>query len=176
MVSMRLSSPQKRYIFFHGQTARLVSMTTTRCCSCSANMDIQFIDEESHGLAHYVTGYITKANRSNMQAIWNKVASQKSIYSRLFSFGIRSMRSWECGLYEDSNLLLGEQLCGKSDSINWIDAAFPHKRKRRIKDHKKLEELHSKEPNSSDIFEYSLIDTITLCAQRSWKKCASVTL
>ena len=53
-----------------------------------ANMDIQFIAEQSLALAHYVTGYITKAERSNMQDIWNEVASEKSIYSRLFSFGV----------------------------------------------------------------------------------------
>ena len=51
-------------------------------------MDIQFIAEESLALAHYVTRHITKAERSNMQEMWDKVASKKSIYSRLFSFGI----------------------------------------------------------------------------------------
>ena len=139
-------------------------------------MDILFIAEESLALAHYVTGYISKAERSNMQAIWNEVASEKSIYSRLFSFGIQSMHSRECGLYEASDLLLGEQLCGKSDSIMWIDAVFLHKRKRRIKDHKKLEELHSKEPESSDIFEHSLRDTHYPMRPNELKKCASMTL
>ena len=108
-------------------------------------MDIQFIAKESLALAHYVTGYITKAERSNLQEIWNEVVSEKSIYSRLFSFGIRSMHSRECCLYEASDLLLGEQLCDESDSVKWIDAAFPHRRKPRVKDHKKLEELHSTE-------------------------------
>ena len=122
-------------------------------------MDIQFTAEESLALAHYVTGYITKAERSNVQDIWNEVASEKSTYSKLFSFGIQSMRSRESGLYKTSDLLLGEQLCGKSDSVKWIDAAFPHKRKQRVKDHKKLEELHSKEPKSSDFFENNLKDT-----------------
>ena len=90
-------------------------------------MDIQFIAEESLAPAHYVTGYITKAERSNMQDICKKVASEKSIYSRVFSFGIRNRRSRECGLYEASDLLLDKQTCGKSDSTKWIDAAFPHK-------------------------------------------------
>ena len=66
-----------------------------------------------------------------MQDLWQEVASEKSIYSKLWSFGVRSMRSRECGLYEASDLLLGEQLCGKSDAVKWIDAAFPDKRKRR---------------------------------------------
>ena len=69
------------------------------------------------------------------------------------------MRSRECGLYEASDLLLGEQLCGKSGCVKWIDAALPHKRKRRVKDHKKLQDLHSRDPQSSDIFESNVIDT-----------------
>ena len=75
-----------------------------------------------------------KAERSNMQEIWNEVASEKSFYSRLFSFGIQSMRSRECGFYKASDLLLREQLCGKSDSVKWIDAAFIHKELQRVKD------------------------------------------
>ena len=51
-------------------------------------MDIKFIAEEAFALAHYVTGYIMKAERRNMQEIWNEVALEKSIYNRLFRFGI----------------------------------------------------------------------------------------
>ena len=61
--------------------------------------------------------------------------------------------------YEASDLLLGEQLCGKSDSVKWIDSALPHKRKRRVKDHKKLQDLHSREPQPSEFFESNVIDT-----------------
>ena len=48
-----------------------------------------------------------KAEKSNMQDIWHDVSSHKSVYSKLWSFGVRSLRSRECGLYEASNLLLG---------------------------------------------------------------------
>ena len=112
-----------------------------------ANMDIQFIAESSLALAHYVTGYVTKAERSNMQDLWQEIGSNKSVYSRLWSFCIRSLRSQECGLYEASDLLLGDHLCQRSDTIQWIDATFPHKRKRRLKDHRKLQELGKNNPN-----------------------------
>ena len=69
------------------------------------------------------------------------------------------MRSRECGLYEASDLLLGEQLCGKSDAVKWIDAAFPDKRKRRVKGYQKLQQLKEINPESEDIFENNLIDT-----------------
>ena len=86
-----------------------------------ANMDIQFVAESTLALAHYVTGYVTKAERSNMQELWQEIGSNQTVYSKLWSFGVRSLRSRECGLYEASDILLGDQLCGKSDTIKWVD-------------------------------------------------------
>ena len=100
-----------------------------------ANIDIQFVAESSLALAHYVSCYVTKAERSNMQEIWQEVSENKSVYSCLWSFGIRSLRSRECGLYEASDLLLGDHLSEKSDAVKWIDTSACHKRNRRLKDH-----------------------------------------
>ena len=120
-----------------------------------ANIDIQFIAEASLALAHYVSGYVTKAERSSMQEIWQEVSENKSIYSRLWSFGIRSLRFRECGLYEASDLLLGDHLTEKSNTVKWVDASMPHKRSHRLKDHSKLQEIAKQDP----IFEDNLIDT-----------------
>ena len=38
-------------------------------------MDIQYIGESSLAIAQYVTGYETKAEKSNMQDIWQEVSS-----------------------------------------------------------------------------------------------------
>ena len=100
-----------------------------------ANIDIQYVAESSLALAHYVSGYITKAERSNMQEVWQEVSENKSVYSRLWSFGVRSLRSRECGLYEASDLLLGDHLNEKSDNVKWVDVSMPHKRSRRLMDH-----------------------------------------
>jgi len=61
-----------------------------------ANIDIQFVAESSLALAHYVNVYVTKAERSNMQEIWQEVSENKSVYSHLWSFGVRSLciREW----------------------------------------------------------------------------------
>ena len=123
-----------------------------------ANMDLQFIGE-SLAVAHYVTGYITKAEKSNMQDVWQEVSSHRSVYSKLWSFGLRCLRSRECGLYEASDLLLGDHLCGKSVSIKWIDVSQPHNRIHRLKDHSKLAEIKEQNPNSTDIFEANLVET-----------------
>ena len=57
----------------------------------TANIDIQFVAESSLALAHYVSGYVTKAEKSSMQEIWQEVGENKSIYSHLWSFGIGSL-------------------------------------------------------------------------------------
>ena len=124
-----------------------------------ANIDIQYVAESSLALAHYVSGYVTKAERSNLQEIWQEVSENKSIYSRLWSFGIRSLRFRECGLYEAADLLLGDHLSEKSDTVKWVDVSMPHKRKRRLRDHKQLQEIAKSDPDSKDIFEDNLLDT-----------------
>ena len=86
-----------------------------------ANIDIQYVAESSLSLAHYVSGYITKAEKSHLQDIWQEVSDTKSVYSRLWSFGIRTLRSRECGLYEASDLLLGDHLTEKSETVKWVD-------------------------------------------------------
>ena len=87
-------------------------------------MDLQYIGESSLAIAQYVTGYVTKAENSNMQDLWQEVSAHSSVYSKLWLFGIRCLRSRECGLYEASDLLLGDHLCEKSTTIKWIDVLY----------------------------------------------------
>ena len=65
-----------------------------------ANLDIQYVADSSLALAHYVTAYVTKAEKSHMQELWEDISEQESLYKKLWSFGVRSLRSCECGLYE----------------------------------------------------------------------------
>ena len=123
-----------------------------------ANIDIQFVGESSLALAEYVSGYVTKAEKSNMQDIWQEISDNKNVYSRLWSFGIRCLRSRECGLYEASDLLLGDHLYEKSVTVQWVDVSMPHARKHRLKDHNQLKQMAENAPNSEDIFAENLID------------------
>ena len=52
-----------------------------------ANIDIQFVADLSLALAHYVSWYVTKAEKSSMQEIWQVVKT--SIYSWLWSSAYR---------------------------------------------------------------------------------------
>ena len=62
----------------------------------------------------------------------------------LWSFGVHCMRSRECGMYEDSDLLLGDSRNGKSDTVQWVLADLPENRKKRVKKHSELVEIHKK--------------------------------
>ena len=112
-------------------------------------MDLQFVGESTLAIAQYVTGYVTKAEKSNMQELWQEVSSHNSVYSKLWSFVVRSLRSRECGLYEASDLLLGDHLCGKSKTVKWIDVSLPQNRKRRLMNHSKLVEMRERIPLTS---------------------------
>ena len=94
-----------------------------------------------------------------MQDLWQEVSSHASIYSKLWLFYIRSLQSRKCGLYEASDLLLGDHLCGKSQSINFVDVSMSQNRKRRLRNRSKLVEMREMNPDSTDIFENNFIDT-----------------
>ena len=55
-----------------------------------ANMDIQIVAESSLALSHYVTGYITKAEKSSMQEVWQEMGEVEAF--------IAACRSLACDL------------------------------------------------------------------------------
>ena len=115
-------------------------------------MDIQFIFESLLALANYVTGYVTKAEKSHMQEIFDCTDDAQSNFSRFFSFGVRSLRSRECRLYEAADTLLGD------GTVQWVAVDQPHKRKKGLKDHEKLKQPAEIDPDSTDVFKNNLID------------------
>ena len=122
-----------------------------------ANLDIQYVADSTLALAHYVTGYITKAEKSHMQELWEDISEQESLYKKLWSFGVRSLRSRECGLYEAADILLGDHLYEKSDSVQWITVEKPENRKVRIKNYRELQ-LAESDPHSNDMYQANLLD------------------
>ena len=120
-----------------------------------ANVDIQFVAESSLALAGYVSAYVEK---SNLQDIWTEVASKENIYSKLWSFGVRAVKSREVGLYEATDLLLGDHLTQKSRDVKFVNARQPQKRSRMLKNYTQLKELKENNPDSDDVFAPSLVD------------------
>jgi len=93
-----------------------------------------------------------------MQEVWEEISDNDPLYKRLYKFGIKSLRTRECGLYEASDLLLGDHLCEKSETVQFVSTNMPHKRRRRIKKHKELKEMLETDPDSDKIFEENLLD------------------
>ena len=120
-----------------------------------SNIDVQYVADASLAISHYVTGYITKAEKSKN---FGMISVSRSHCIRIMEFGIRSLRSHECDLYEEADILLGEYLYEKSDTVQWISVEKPENRKVRVKKYSKLQQLAELDPNSNDLYKDNLID------------------
>ena len=73
---------------------RLPTRGTGRC-----NRSLR-VAESSLALGNYVSGYVTKPEKSSMQEVWQEVSDAKSVYSRLWKFGaVKSQMlssGWTC--------------------------------------------------------------------------------
>ena len=123
-----------------------------------ANVDIQYVAESSLALAGYVTAYVTKAEKSNLQDVWSEIASSGTLYSQLWSFGTRALKSREVGLYEASDLLLSNHTAEKSVTVQFVNARLPIKRSRMLKKMSDLKKLNEIDPDSEDVFVPTLIE------------------
>ena len=84
-----------------------------------------------------------------MQEVWQDFFSHQTVYSKLWSFGVRCIyipvwfvwRQWSpSSLWE-------------SVPIKWIDVSQQHNRKCRLRDHSELVEMRERDPNCMNIFE-----------------------
>ena len=96
-------------------------------------MDLQYIAEKSLSLTECHTGYVTKAEKSHAQDLWDEVSSGDNIYSRLWKISQKLLRSKEVGLYEASDILLGESLYMKSVTVQYVNVYLPHIRSKKSK-------------------------------------------
>ncbi len=91
-----------------------------------------------------------------------KRSGKKLVRVRAFTVGSGALAygvyALESGLYEASDLLLGDHLIEKSDTVQWIGVSLPHNRSRRLKDHKVLQDIAKENPDTEDVFEDNLID------------------
>ena len=84
-----------------------------------------------------------------MQEIFQNIQDNMSQYSRLYSFALQLLTKKECGLYEATDLLLGNPLYTKSVEVKYIDIMPPSKG---TKTFKQIQFLHETEgPDCTDI-------------------------
>ena len=79
-------------------------------------------------------------------------------------------------LHLQQAVVLWHSLCGKLQTVQWVDVSMPHSRKRRLIDHSKLVKLPEADPNCTATFENNLIDTYYLTGPFTWRISVSMTL
>ena len=95
-------------------------MSSTTTHSWKANIDVQFVSESSLALAHHVSGYVTKSRGVAFKRFGTRLVRVRAC---TVAFRVRNLYSRECGLYEASDLLLGDHLTKKSDTVKWVDVS-----------------------------------------------------
>ena len=98
------------------------------------------------------------SGKSNLQDVWSEIASSGTIYSQLWSFGTRALKSREVGLYEVADLLLSNHMAEKSVTVQFVNARLPSKRSRMLKKMSDLRKLNEIDPDSEDVFVPTLIE------------------
>ena len=89
-------------------------------------MDIQFVAESSLALANYVTAYVTKPEKSNLQEVWQSISDDKmhlaastaSEVGACVAKSVVSIRLQTC-----------HALLKTSCEVKYIDTSLPAKRK-----------------------------------------------
>ena len=159
-VTTNLKAHQKIYdLKRHETETRVNDYNPLLLLQWGANIDVQYINETSLALANYVTSYVTKAEKSHMQDLWQEISETKSVFSRLWSFGLRCIRSRESGLYEASDMLLGDHLSEKSDTVQWINVSVSPNRRRTLITYRELQALAENDPSTHSIYCNNVRDT-----------------
>jgi len=117
----------------------------------AAKINVQYIGESTWSLAKYVTSYVTKAEKVELQDIWQEL-THKSLSSRLWTLGLKALTHRQYGVYEASDRLLGKHLYRKSASIGFINTLETHHKNRVLKPYKQLQEIKQHNPDSEAIY------------------------
>lgn len=95
------------------------------------NIDFQYVGDKSTALTIYLTKYMLKAEKGSGAETFDKIKSTKSLYSRLWNFGMRMLTHRECGELEAADNLLGHSLYGTDADtvIRWLNVFMTHNRR-----------------------------------------------
>ena len=119
-----------------------------------ANMDIQYIGEDTYSLVQYTTKYVTKPDKSHLTN--DDFGIYKSTISRLWHYAFRILRGREIGAYEACDRWFLKDLFEFSDIFQFISTLLPEHRSKMLKTYTDLEKADSK---STDIFNKDMLST-----------------
>ena len=105
------------------------------------NVDMQYIGENSECLVDYICKYATKGPKSAMDEFVIQHMVEKSDYSKLMSLAMKMLQSREMGAIEARNFVLAENPIKMDARFQFLNAVFPYKRKRMLKNPAQLKQL-----------------------------------
>jgi hypothetical protein len=120
-----------------------------------ANIDVQFVGENTHILTKYITGYLTKAEKTETQGIWDALGSDMNPGARLKKLMYACNKNREVGTYETIADMMNYHLHGASIAVEWLGVGMPEKRTRAFKKFKELEKMKE---DDEEIFQPNMVE------------------
>ena len=98
------------------------------------NMDIQFVSEYTYSICNYVTKYITKNEKRNIENL-EFVGNDESPYQKATKFAYGLLRMRELGAHEAADRILQNsgELWRSSETYVFVPTTFPKYRTRTLK-------------------------------------------
>ncbi|XP_073986376.1 uncharacterized protein [Rhodnius prolixus] len=112
------------------------------------NVDVQFVKDGDLRLVIYVTSYISKNEKTELEDLWADICKESN-KKALWSLGLKKLTHRQIGLYETIDRLLGHHLYGKSEDMRYISTTFRENRKLCLKPYNELKNMPA---NSTDIY------------------------
>ena len=119
------------------------------------NMDIQFVSEYTYSICNYVTKYITKSEKSNIENL-EFVGNDESPYQKetKFAYGLLRLRELRAHEAADRILQNSGELWRSSETYVFVPTTFPKYRTRTLK---RINELENQSGSSSKLFYSDLV-------------------
>ena len=105
------------------------------------NIDMQYIGENTESLVDYICKYATKGPKSAMDEFVIEHMADKSDYSKLMSLAMKMLKTREMGAIEARNFVMAEDASKTDARFQFLNAVFPYKRKRMLKNRAQLKQL-----------------------------------
>ncbi|XP_078535010.1 uncharacterized protein LOC144821653 [Lissotriton helveticus] len=158
--NIRRRSPKNTYNLRRGEESKYINDYNPVILSMwNANMDIQYVADNSIAVARYVTSYITKSEKTELKEMWEDISHEKSLSKKLYTYSLKMLSHREIGAYECCDRLSSASLYAKSRTILWVSLGLAETRNRVLKPVQEIEYLAQKEPNSTDILKTNMLDT-----------------
>ncbi|XP_073978327.1 uncharacterized protein [Rhodnius prolixus] len=118
------------------------------------NVDVQFVKDGDLRLVIYVTSYISKNEKTELEDLWADICKESN-KKALWSLGLKKLTHRQIGLYETVDRLLGHHLYGKSEDMRYVSTTFRENRKRCLKPYNQLQNMPA---NSTEVYLKSWLD------------------